>query len=439
MTVARVVSLGARLGSGGAVMADAAAASLRIASAPARIDPLAEPPDPALIHCFGAGQCLQLGLCPWRRVGAVTVVLASRPGALYRHEGELTRVFGPVRIALVAEAVLQAAILAAASPGLVAEAEARVPLHLSSRRWDGRRLGQAGIALLAVTALALLCAPVLTLAALSLWAIFVLVVNMALKIAAAIAALRRPAPPPPGTAPVPMRLPVVSIIVALYRETEIIGALLQRLGRLDYPADLLDICLVLEDDDLQTRAMLDAAALPGNVQVIAVPQGTIRTKPRALNFALNFTRGQIVGIYDAEDAPAPDQIRKVVQRFAERGPQVACLQGALDYYNHSSNWLARCFTLEYATWFRLYLPGIARLGLVVPLGGTTLFLRRHALRVVGGWEERGMDLGHLGSLRRGGGMSHPAATGRHGFKRRPPSARRPGPSSPTRSRPRCRA
>ncbi len=58
----------------------------------------------------------------------------------------------------------------------------------------------------------------------------------------------------------------------------------------------------------------------------------------------------------------------------------------LDYYNPRTNWLSRCFTLEYATWFRLILPGVARLGLAVPLGGTTLFFRRSVLEELGGWD-----------------------------------------------------
>jgi cellulose synthase/poly-beta-1,6-N-acetylglucosamine synthase-like glycosyltransferase len=159
-----------------------------------------------------------------------------------------------------------------------------------------------------------------------------------------------------------------------------------RFDRIDYPRDRLDLCLILEEEDEVTRAAIAAAALPGWVQVIEVPSGSVRTKPRALNYALNFARGTIVGIWDAEDAPAPDQLRRVVQRFAERGPDVACLQGVLDYYNPRANWLARCFTLEYALWFRLLLPGVERLGLVVPLGGTTLFLRRHAIEAVCGWD-----------------------------------------------------
>ncbi len=58
----------------------------------------------------------------------------------------------------------------------------------------------------------------------------------------------------------------------------------------------------------------------------------------------------------------------------------------LDFYNPRTNWLARCFTIEYATWFRLVLPGLQRLGLPIPLGGTTLFFRRRRLEALGGWD-----------------------------------------------------
>ena len=111
-----------------------------------------------------------------------------------------------------------------------------------------------------------------------------------------------------------------------------------------------------------------------------------KTKPRALNYALDFCRGSIIGVYDAEDAPAHDQIQRIVQRFYERGPEVACLQGVLDFYNAKRNWLSRCFAAEYAAWFRVLLPGIAKLGLVIPLGGTSLFFRRSALEELGGWD-----------------------------------------------------
>jgi cellulose synthase/poly-beta-1,6-N-acetylglucosamine synthase-like glycosyltransferase len=135
-----------------------------------------------------------------------------------------------------------------------------------------------------------------------------------------------------------------------------------------------------------------------------VPAGPLKTKPRALNFGLDFCRGSIVGIYDAEDAPEADQIHRVIRRFHEAGPDVGCVQGVLDFYNPRRNWLSRCFTVEYAALFRLVLPGLERLGLPIPLGGTTLFCRRDALEQLGAWDAHNVtedaDLG-LRLARRG--------------------------------------
>lgn len=176
------------------------------------------------------------------------------------------------------------------------------------------------------------------------------------------------------------------MLVPLFKEAEILPSLVERMARLEYPRELLEICLVVEECDAKTRAALNTAALPGWFRVVVVPDGQPRTKPRAMNYALNFARGQIIGIYDAEDAPDPGQIEKVAQRFAQASPETVCLQGRLDYYNPRRSWIARCFTIEYATWFRCILPSLARMGLPVPLGGTTLFFRRAALEEIGGWD-----------------------------------------------------
>jgi cellulose synthase/poly-beta-1,6-N-acetylglucosamine synthase-like glycosyltransferase len=146
------------------------------------------------------------------------------------------------------------------------------------------------------------------------------------------------------------------------------------------------VVLVLEEKDTKTRQMIEAVSLPRWMRVVRVPDGSLKTKPRALNYALGHTRGDIIGILDAEDAPATDQIERVVEAFHLAPPEVACVQGILDFYNAQSNWIARCFTIEYATWFRVVLAGAARLGLPIPLGGTTVFLKRAALNHVGGWD-----------------------------------------------------
>lgn len=348
------------------------------------IDPAHQPPDPRLIDRLGAAACLRDGVLPWRQVGAVTVIATAFPEDFARRRAQLEACFGPVLMALVPGGALEAAILAARGAALDHAARCRVAAPESCRDW-GSGPAPLWFGLVVLAALAgLIAAPQVLLFAITIWALLTLFFATLLKIAAALAALRRPAPEPPS--PLIARLPTVSVVVALYHESTIAARLIRRLDRLDYPRELLDIVLVVEEDDSLTRAALRAADLPPWMRVVVAPFGPLKTKPRALNFALDACRGQIIGVYDAEDAPAPDQIRQVVARFYQRGPEVACLQGVLDFYNPSTNWLSRCFTLEYAAWFRIVLPGLARLGFAVPLGGTTLFFRRAALEALGGWD-----------------------------------------------------
>ena len=361
-----------------------------------RIDLGADPPDGFLARDLGLAACLAHGLVPWRRIGAATVVATINPDRFHALRDDLEARFGPVMMALVAEPVFREALARLFPTDLRARSEGRLPPEASCRSWPGGTFRNGAFAVAMLLLLGALAQPVAALVAVSLVALAALLALTGLKAAACWAALGRRLPvspaerddtrvvtlhPPPG-----LRRPVVSLIVPLLREERIAGRLLRRLARLKYPRALLDICLVVEEADRVTRDCLAATALPPHVRVIVVPAGSVKTKPRALNYALDHCRGSIVGVYDAEDAPDPDQIALVVARFAESPPEVACLQGRLSFYNAQDTWLTRCFTVDYAIWFSMVLPGIARLGMAVPLGGTTLFFRREVLDRLGRWD-----------------------------------------------------
>nr|MBA3325947.1 glycosyltransferase [Paracoccaceae bacterium] len=232
-------------------------------------------------------------------------------------------------------------------------------------------------------------APMLALQLALIWILAANLATTALRLVAIFARWRGGAPATTSVAPRLVelkRLPAVSVLVPLKGEAAVAGQLLAAMARMEYPAPLLDIKLVLEAGDHATFAAIKAAGLPPTVEVVIVPPGSIQTKPRAMNYALPFCRGEIVGVYDAEDLPDPGQIRAVVQHLMEAAPEVACVQGYLDFYNTDRNWLSRCFTIEYAVWFRVLLHGVQRLGLPIPLGGTTVFFRRDALERIGAWD-----------------------------------------------------
>ena len=199
------------------------------------------------------------------------------------------------------------------------------------------------------------------------------------------AALTAPVLAPRQTLP-DAALPVVSVLVALYKESAILPHLVEALRALNYPADRLDIKLVIEADDRETLSCAHALGLERHFQIVEVPPGSPRTKPKALNYALHQARGRLLALYDAEDRPHPDQIRQAAESFAAAGPDVACLQAPLNWYNARHNRLTRQFALEYAAHFLTLLPFYQRMGWPLPLGGTSNIFLTRTLREVGGWD-----------------------------------------------------
>jgi cellulose synthase/poly-beta-1,6-N-acetylglucosamine synthase-like glycosyltransferase len=181
-------------------------------------------------------------------------------------------------------------------------------------------------------------------------------------------------------------LPVYTVLIPLYREAAIVDLIVESVKSIEYPQDKLDVILLLEEDDKETQKALSGAELPPCVRRLVVPEGRPKTKPRACDYGLDVARGEYLVIFDAEDRPEADQLKKAVVAFRSLPEKVICLQAKLNYYNPRQNWLTKWFTLEYTTWFDLFLPGLNRLRVPIPLGGTSNHFKTSALRKVGGWD-----------------------------------------------------
>lgn len=185
-------------------------------------------------------------------------------------------------------------------------------------------------------------------------------------------------------------LPFYTVLVPLYHEGNILPALVERLRQLDYPREKLEILLLIEDDDQDTQDAASDYPFPPSMQPMLMPPGQPRTKPRALNIALHAARGDYIVVYDAEDMPEPDQLRKAVATLRALPADVVCLQARLNFYNRYQTLLTRMFAVDYAVWYNQFLPGLTagriRPGAFVPLGGTSNHFRVETLRSIGGWD-----------------------------------------------------
>ena len=199
-------------------------------------------------------------------------------------------------------------------------------------------------------------------------------------------------------------LPTYTVICALYREASVVGQLVGAIRALDYPPEKLDVKFVLEPDDRATRDALDRLNLGPPFEIVMAPPIGPRTKPKALNVALPLARGAYTVVYDAEDKPEPDQLRRALEAFRIGGRRLACVQASLTIDNTADNWLTAMFTANYAGQFDVFLRGLSAWSLPFPLGGSSNHFRTAALRKAGGWDpynvtedaDLGIRLGRLG-------------------------------------------
>jgi glycosyltransferase XagB len=186
-------------------------------------------------------------------------------------------------------------------------------------------------------------------------------------------------------------LPVYSVLIPAYKEPEVIDHLLGSVALLEYPTHKLEVKLLLEEDDFDTIRAIEAKAargevLPSFIEVVLVPAGLPRTKPKACNYGLKLCTGSMVTIYDAEDIPEPLQLRRAAIALLTSPDEVACVQARLEFHNHRDNLLTKWFTVEYAQWFTQLLPGLVSMGGPIPLGGTSNHFKRDVLDEVGAWD-----------------------------------------------------
>ena len=185
-------------------------------------------------------------------------------------------------------------------------------------------------------------------------------------------------------------LPKYTILVPMFKENEItIINLIASLYKLHYPKHLLDVKFVLEADDAKMRTMLkNEITLPEWITPIWVPYFEPRTKPKACNVASLFADcndNDVVVIFDAEDKPDENQLLMAVNEF-KQNENIKILQGCLSFYNYDQNLLTQLFNIEYSVWFKIILKCFYKLGVTIPLGGTSNHIKFSFLEQCNFWD-----------------------------------------------------
>jgi cellulose synthase/poly-beta-1,6-N-acetylglucosamine synthase-like glycosyltransferase len=172
-----------------------------------------------------------------------------------------------------------------------------------------------------------------------------------------------------------------SLILPARHEEAVLPATLRQLADQRHP--YFEVIVVVGDDDPGTHRAADEAIAGDPRFRIVVDASPVKSKPKALNTALAYCRGDVVGVFDAEDQVAPGLLTAIDRRFQQTGADV--VQGAVQLMNFTTSWYSVRNVLEYYFWFKSRLHFHAKEGFI-PLGGNTVFVGRRWLAESDGWD-----------------------------------------------------
>ncbi len=183
------------------------------------------------------------------------------------------------------------------------------------------------------------------------------------------------------------QLPVYTVLVPLFREANVLPGLVQSLRALDYPRAKLEILLVLEADDTGDAGGAAGAAAAGQLPHHRRAATRRRTpSPRRSTTRCSSRAASTWWCTTPRIGRSPTSCGARWTTFRRNPPVLGCVQAQLNIYNPRDSWFTRQFTIEYSALFDAILPALARLGLPVPLGGTSNHFPRETLIAAGGWD-----------------------------------------------------
>jgi cellulose synthase/poly-beta-1,6-N-acetylglucosamine synthase-like glycosyltransferase len=148
----------------------------------------------------------------------------------------------------------------------------------------------------------------------------------------------------------------------------------------------LDVKLIIEQFDRQTIKFVTQLKLEEYFHIICIPASKPKTKPKACTYALQFAKGEYVTVYDVEDKPDPNQLQEVLAAFENHDDKLVCVQTRLNFYNQQEGMLPLFFSIEYSMLFDFFLKSLEKLGIPIPLGGSSNHFKYNKLLELGGWD-----------------------------------------------------
>lgn len=186
-------------------------------------------------------------------------------------------------------------------------------------------------------------------------------------------------------------LPSCTIMIPAYNEAKVIGATVQSMLSLAYPADKLRI-LVINDGSTDATASIvnEFVSRDRRVELFTVPPGEGgKGKSRALNLGLQLVRTDVIAVYDADNTPDPNALRYLVAQLVDH-KELGGVIGKFRTVNKNATLLTRFINIETLSFQSILQAGRWQMHNISTLPGTNLVIWTHLIRSLDGWDEEAL-------------------------------------------------
>ncbi len=182
--------------------------------------------------------------------------------------------------------------------------------------------------------------------------------------------------------------PSCAILIPAHNEEKVIGATLEAMLRLEYPADRLSIVVINDGSVDRTRDIIqEYARRDRRVALFDVPEGEGgRGKSRALNLALQHIDSEVLAVYDADNTPDPRSLRYLVAQLLLH-PDLGAVLGKFRTVNKKATLLTRFINIETLSFQSILQAGRWEMHNVATLPGTNYVMWTRLIRELEGWDE----------------------------------------------------
>jgi cellulose synthase/poly-beta-1,6-N-acetylglucosamine synthase-like glycosyltransferase len=193
--------------------------------------------------------------------------------------------------------------------------------------------------------------------------------------------------PRPGARYAPNRLPRITVQLPLFNEMYVAERLIDSVVRLDYPRELLEI-QVLDDSTDDTVEIASRAVRKYFDEGFDITYhhrlDRAGFKAGALEAGLKKSSGELLLIFDADFAPRPDCVRRMVDYFTDG--RVGMVQMRWSHINEGYSLLTKVQGIMLDGHFVIEQTARNRCGGFFNFNGTAGMWRREAIEWSGGWQ-----------------------------------------------------